>query len=465
MATLTNMKLTVIFTLISTVVGLLLPPSQDPFYVPPDGYESLAPGAIIRSRPLPSQLRALIVPAHVKGSWQVLVRSTDALGNASAIVSTILEPYNADPNKFISYQIMQDSPSPDCSVSYVLQEGSPTFLTLLAQADMLILQTYLEQGWYVVTPDYEGTTAAFTVGLQAAYGTLDSLRATLGSGSLTGISSNAKGFLFGYSGGALASAWAATYQNRYAPELKPNLLGLCVGGFVTDVRAVAKSIEGGVFAGLTADAMVGWTRVYPGLLEEAKSFIRTPEQYQKLVGAGDQCLITSLLDFAFTKFFTGDDSYFPDGYALFDNPTFKGIIEENTLSLNNTGDIPQIPVFVFHSKNDEIAPWDSAMRVYNNWCSWGIGSFEFNSDSAAEHLVEIATGCPAGFAWMKKLFNGGKPIVGCKSQWRLSNIFYPGALLSFGEEIFTALKSGLQFNLGPHGSLSLILHLSNPFGL
>lgn len=448
--------------LTSALLVTALVPSQDPFYVPAAGFELEAPGTILKTRPLPSHLRAVILPVNVKNSWQLLVRSTDALGNASAIVTTVMQPYNADPTKFVSYGVAEDSASPDCAVSYGIQVDAPILLTLITQADMLVMQAFLKEGYYVQTADYEGTKGAFTVGFQAAYASLDSIRATLASTNFTGVSPNAKTILYGYSGGSIPSAWGAAYQPKYAPELSANLVGAAYGGFVTDVRAVAEAIEGGVFAGLTADALVGWINTYPGLLEAAKPQLTSPAKLTKLMAAGNQCLIPSIVSYAFQRFFTGDDRYFVNGYGLFDIPYFANIIGLNTLSVSNTGNIPQVPIFTFQSANDEIAPYDSAMRVYNNWCAWGIKSYEFSADELLGHLVEYVTGQPAGFAWVKRVLNGGYTVQGCTHTTRLTNLLYPGAPWNIAVILNAALLSALQQPIGPGKKLSLLIPYSNP---
>lgn len=54
--------------------------------------------------------------------------------------------------------------------------------------------------------------------------------------------------MWGYSGGSLASGWAAGLQPNYAPELGGNLLGAALGGFVTNITATAEATDGTVFA-------------------------------------------------------------------------------------------------------------------------------------------------------------------------------------------------------------------------
>lgn len=67
-----------------------IPPSDDPFYTPPAGFESAKPGQILNSRPVPSALSLFqLIPLQLKGAYQLLYRTTDALGNPSATVTTV----------------------------------------------------------------------------------------------------------------------------------------------------------------------------------------------------------------------------------------------------------------------------------------------------------------------------------------------------------------------------------------
>ena len=121
-----------------------------------------------------------------------------------------------------------------------MQYGAP-WSTVATQIDMALMVPMLKQGYYVVSPDYEGPKSTFTVGRQSGKATLDSIRAILKSNKFTGIKSDAKVAMWGYSGGSLASGWAAALQPKYAPELKKNLIGAALGGFVTNITATAEA--------------------------------------------------------------------------------------------------------------------------------------------------------------------------------------------------------------------------------
>ncbi|KAG8204737.1 Lipase 1, partial [Candida africana] len=100
-------------------------PLVDDFYTAPDGYESAKLGEILKLRKTPSKLSSMFFEIDIKNSWQLLVRSEDSFGNATAIVTTVIEPYNADPSKVLSYQTFEDSANIECSPSYGMQYGAP----------------------------------------------------------------------------------------------------------------------------------------------------------------------------------------------------------------------------------------------------------------------------------------------------------------------------------------------------
>jgi hypothetical protein len=69
---------------------------DDQFYAAPAGFESTAPGTILRYRraPRPITLNS-ITPIRPKNAWQILYRTQNSVGEPKATVVTVLEPYNA----------------------------------------------------------------------------------------------------------------------------------------------------------------------------------------------------------------------------------------------------------------------------------------------------------------------------------------------------------------------------------
>ncbi|EGW31184.1 secretory lipase 1 [Spathaspora passalidarum NRRL Y-27907] len=436
-------------------------PLDDDFYTLPQGYEAAAPGDILKIRPAPAQLSSLFIPVNVKNVWQLVVRSEDSFGQPTAFITTIIEPFNADPSKVVSYQTMEDSASLNCSPSYGLQSGSP-ISTIATQYDMTFMVTALDQGYYVASPDYEGFISAFTVGRRSGQAVLDSVRAVINSGNFTGINNDAKVGLWGYSGGALASGWAAALQPSYAPELKSTLVGASLGGFVTNITAVAEIVDGELFAGLIPVALTGISNEYP----QAKVLVQenvAPQHLAKFNEAGNKCLIPSIFYFFFDHILTGTDPMIPAGFSLLANGQVKSIIESNSLVYLNSSYVPEIPIFVYHGTLDMVVPIKDVYVTYDNWCNWGIGSFEFAEDLLNGHLSEQLVGGPAAWTWLDRLLQGGKPINGCSHTSRVSNLLYPG-ISAATKDYFEGIKDSLlDMQLGPEAKNMTMKDIFNKY--
>ena len=75
----------------------------------------------------------------------------------------------------------------------------------------------LAEGWVVSVPDHEGPDGLWGAPMEPGYRVLDGLRAAL-SFDRFGLAPGSKVGLWGYSGGGLASAWAAEAHADYAPS-------------------------------------------------------------------------------------------------------------------------------------------------------------------------------------------------------------------------------------------------------
>jgi hypothetical protein len=99
----------------------------------------------------------------------------------------------------------------------------------------------------VLVTDYQGPDDAYGAGRMAGHAVLDGIRAAERLGS-TGLAGSATPVgMWGYSGGGLATGWAAELQPSYAPELQ--VRGVASGGTPADLKAAAATIDGGPFSG------------------------------------------------------------------------------------------------------------------------------------------------------------------------------------------------------------------------
>ncbi|KAI5950371.1 hypothetical protein KGF57_004334 [Candida theae] len=445
--------LAIFFMLIGSIVASLIgppPPSKDDFYTPPAGYESKPNGAILKHRNAPAKLTAVFGGSvNVQNFWQILVKSEDIHGNPQAVAAAIIEPYNASRDKVVSYQTFEDASNIDCAPTYSMLQGA-NVRTILTSEEVFWFTPLLDQGYYVVIPDYEGPQALFTVGWQAAKGVLDSVRGALNSGSFSGIASNASVALWGYSGGALSSGWAIAAQHLYAPDLDSRIIGAAFGGFVTNITAVADVANGAQWAGLIGNAIAGIEKVYPQVTDYLNTY-RTNLNDIEVNNLPNYCLLDSYLLFENRTFFGNDDrSVYQGGIDIVNQEPLKSVLEEIGLEYQNSTILPHAPVFIYHGRRDDIVPFADVERVYNNWCDWGIESLELAIDETYMHSEELYVGAPAAIAWLTKRFEGAAPVKGCSKQSYSNTLNYPNVEDSL-KKYFTGVMNDLHGSpLGPN---------------
>lgn len=170
-------------------------------------------------------------------AYQLLYRTTGSQNNATFAVTTVLVPSSKPANALLSYQIPYDSAYINSSPSYTLYSG--------VYQD---IRAALGKGYFVTVPDYEGPLASFTAGHMSGHATLDAVRATLDAADLYGLPGDPLCAMWGYSGGALATEWAAELQPMYAPDL--SFAGAAMGGLTPNVTSVLLSVNKEVTAGL-----------------------------------------------------------------------------------------------------------------------------------------------------------------------------------------------------------------------
>jgi acetyl esterase/lipase len=237
-------------------------PADDPFYRPPRGYQHAEPGTVLRSRDVELAFLGL-VPQPVK-AIQLLYRTMDLNGEPEATVTTVIVPAELDPERpcpLLSYQCAIDAMSSRCFPSYALRRKSKA-LGSLTQLELLLVTAALAEGWAVSLPDHEGSQGLWGAPYEPGYRVLDGIRAALSS-KRVGISPSAPIGMWGYSGGGLATAWAAEMCGEYAPEL--NIVGAVLGSPVGDLGNTFRRLNGSFFAGLPALVVAALAHVYPDL--------------------------------------------------------------------------------------------------------------------------------------------------------------------------------------------------------
>ena len=233
---------------------------SDPFYSYTDSrpLSSYNPGAVLKTRTLTYHIAGIPTPLK---AIQLLYRTTDAQGRPSANVTTVLRSHCGDGTKAISYQSFYDSLDPEHGPSRAVA-GDVSLGGAIANFESLLMVPVLHLCYDVLLPDTEGQTANFAAGPEYGTNTLDSIRAATRS-SETGLRADTKVGLIGYSGGAIATNWAAALAPQYAPEVNANLVGFAEGGVLVAPAHNLKYVGGSInWAGIAPMAIIGVARSY-----------------------------------------------------------------------------------------------------------------------------------------------------------------------------------------------------------
>lgn len=370
-------------------------PSQDPFYAVPANLSDYKPGQIIRSRKPPFPLAAYGAPIKLASSWQLFFRTTDAFGEPLTAATTIMMPYNADLTKFLSYQVEIDAAYEGAFPSYTLQQPAQDLDNINTRYGIIWALPILEKGYPVVFPDYVGANAAWVAGPIEGHVTLDGVRAVRQSTSTTGITSDAKAFGWGYSGGAHATLWAMETAPDYAPDAVFEATAL--GGIAPDVPSIIQTTNKGIAAGIAFTGIVGVSHGYPVVKDLLDDQI-LPEKADEFSKISTQGLIPNVVQFAYKDLF----SYFKNGSALLEVPQVKEIIAR--LSAGN-GAIFKGPSYWYQATNDEVIPIQTVKDLKDKYCAAGA-NIEFVEEALGEHIVMAVTGGYKALKFMSDRMDG-----------------------------------------------------------
>ncbi len=372
--------------------GFPVHPSTDAFYTAPADLKGVAPGEILRSRPV--TIRGLGFPMPVR-AWQVLYRSTDAQGRPNAVSGTVGALDDGRPlvgRPLVAYNVGSHGLGPDCAPSYLLRQGADFEEPIMAGA--------LARGWAVMVSDYEGSGTpgphTYGSGLATGRAVLDGARAAQQLPEL-GLK-NSPVALWGYSEGGLATAWAAELAPKYAPEL--NIVGAAAGGVPANLGNVARKIDGGSLSGFVLAAAVGLDRAYPQM------------KLGELLNENGRIAaeaVASMCQYEWTMAFANkrmaDFTTVADPLNL---PRIRTILDANTLGRNNPG----VPLYIYESTQDEFMPLEDVRALVQTYCGYNL-PVSYYEDSFSEHISLAGQGAPAAIAWLGDRFVGTAAPSSC----------------------------------------------------
>jgi pimeloyl-ACP methyl ester carboxylesterase len=372
-------------------------PRDDPFYDPPLGFQHAAPGTVLRTRDVEVAFLGLIPQKFT--ATQLLYRTTDMHGDPEASVTTVIAPAERAPGQVcpvVSYQCAIDAITSRCFPSYALRRRAVA-PGALAQFEFLLISAALAEGWAVSVPDHEGSKGAWGTPLEPGYRILDGLRAALSSEKLS-LAENSPIGLWGYSGGGLATAWAAEVSGTYAPEL--NIVGAVLGSPVGDLGNTFRRLNGSFYSALPAMVVAALSHAYPELdriisehaTETGKAMLLRAENMTtvhavlRLIGMDMGKLIDRPLN------------------EILDLPELQRIFADIKLGTA----VPTPPVLLVQAVHDRIVSVDDIDELADTYQSGGA-SVTYHRDMFSEHMLLHPLSAPMALRWLIDRF-AEKPL-------------------------------------------------------
>ncbi|QIS22319.1 lipase family protein [Nocardia terpenica] len=363
-------------------LGLPPVPAADPFYAQPNSLTGASMGDVIDSRPVD----VFGVPAHGPlTAWQLKYVSQDTQGTPWTTTALVLKlaQTTATP-KLVAFQPWIDALDSRCNPSYQLRAGLGYLTSTGMLGEMPNLASLLDRGYTVVVPDYLGPHNQFAAGYVEGRNTLDGIRAAenFAPAGLSGTGTPVG--LFGYSGGARGTEFAAELAPKYAPEL--NIRGVAAGGLPTDMGASAALMNGGLFAGIDISSAFGIARAYPEL--NIPAYFK-PGVEQQVSGL---CQTQIVPAYAYTHL----QDYTVGGSWPLGEPAVARVLE--TLRAGRYG-TPAAPLYLFSGADDQIAPAAKTRELVEDYRARGV-DVTYAEYPGTEHVLAQNAGSSAALAWL-----------------------------------------------------------------
>ena len=402
-------------------------PSDDPFYQPPPGFEHAMPGTVLRSRDVELAFVGLI-PQRTK-AVQLLYRTADMNGQPEATVTTVIVPKGVTsgrPRPVLSYQCAIDAVVSRCFPSYALRRYAKA-IGSLAQLEFLLINAALAEGWVVSVPDHEGPHGMWGAPYQPGHCVLDGVRAALNFERL-GLSPSSPVAMWGYSGGGLATAWAAEICADYAPEL--DIVGAVLGSPVGDLAHTFRRLNGSFLAGLPAMVIAALAHTYPDLnrviqehsSDEGRLMLKRLER-MTTVGAVLHMARKDVGDYLVTPL--EEVLAMPEVQYVFDN-----------IQLGTT--VPTPPVLIIQAVHDYLISVDDIDNLADAY-SGGGADVTYHRDAFNEHLLLHPLSAPMTLRWLRDRF-AGRPLSEHRLRTKWPTLLNPMTYVGMARLAKIALK-------------------------
>jgi hypothetical protein len=394
-------------------------PNDDPFYsyTGASPLESIAPGTVLNTRSFPYHIFGF--PTLLE-TTQLLYRSTSQTDKPTVNVTSVIQPpIRFDEKKVISYQSAYDSLNQNDEPSYAIS-GGLRLAGVVPHVEAAVFGPFVAEGYTVIVPDTEGQRADFAAGPEYGMNTLDSIRAAFNSST---IPSDAKVAMLGYSGGAIATEWAAELAPTYAPDVNERMIGAAMGGVLVDPAHNLHYVEGTAFwAGVMAMALVGIMRAFE--IETDLAPYLSPNGARIFHAMQTASIINVLGHYPGLKWGDLVSAEYPTPEHL---PLYVDCANKLIMG---TGGTPTIPLFIGQGANGElegtpgdkegIGAGDGVMiagdvrTLARGYCAQST-KVHYEQYDALSHVWSIPIWLPNSIAWIKDRFAGLPAPQNCSS--------------------------------------------------
>jgi hypothetical protein len=207
----------------------------------------------------------------------------------------------------------------------------------------------------------------------------------------------AKVALWGFSGGALASEWAAELAGHYAPKLK--VAGVALGGLTPNVTSVIDFLNRGPSAGLIPAGLLGIATQHPNAYAWITSRLK-PATASRFLGVRYLAAAQAIATYQNEDIY----DYFVGGY----NDVRVSRVMTNMYNIDGYmgyHGVPRMPIFVYKAVRDELSPVEDTDDLVERFCGVGANIL-YHRNLAGSHNEELVNGRQRAFAWLSSVLDG-----------------------------------------------------------
>jgi hypothetical protein len=361
--------------------------SVDGFYETPDPVPAYPPGTLLQYQH--------VEDLDVGGStaYRIMYVSRSLEGEPIAVTGSSLVPSGAAPDGGRRLLGMAHG------MTGIADECAPSKAPNVSE--VVLAGEFVEAGYLVSLTDFEGLGTPgrhpFVVGESEGRSTVDAIRAAKQLPDANGGDQLA---LAGYSQGGHGSLFAGQVADEWAPELDHVATFSGAPGTELDVIAsVVPSVPN--LAGVFYMGVAGFNAAYP---EADLSLLLTPQGIEALDVVDEGCA-----DVVYQHFAGLDpaDLLVPDYTEV---EPWASLTREN----NPGHEATEAPIFVFHSTQDELIPYQLSEIMMNRMCGNGQ-VIERVTPAAGSHGGAAPAAYQAGFDWIQARFDGQPVESSCPS--------------------------------------------------